>query len=77
MKTKLIALTLYFILAVSFIGCGTDNDTIIKEQISKAEELKESGKESEAFYGICPLINLPRSLRVSRPVNFSISSPNL
>ena len=49
MKTKLIALTLYFILAVSFIGCGIDNDTIIKEQVSKAEELKESCKESEAM----------------------------
>ncbi len=49
MKTKLIALVSYIILAVSLIGCGSDNNAFLKNEISKTEELKESGKESEAM----------------------------
>ncbi len=49
MKVKLIILITAAILAVSFIRCGSDNNAFLKNEISKAEELKESGKEAEAM----------------------------
>ncbi len=46
---KLIILVSYAILAVSFWGCGTDSNVIIKDKLSKAENLKNEGNESEAM----------------------------
>ncbi|MDE6548047.1 MAG: hypothetical protein K2L22_03520 [Muribaculaceae bacterium] len=49
MKSRLIILLIGILTAVSYIGCGRDNNAVIKVKISKAEELKENGKEEEAM----------------------------
>ena len=49
MRSKLIILLIGILTAVSYIGCGRDNNAVIKEKISKAEKLKDDGKEQEAM----------------------------
>ncbi len=49
MKTKLIVLISFVILAVSFIRCGSDNNTFLKNEISKAKELKGNGNGTESM----------------------------
>lgn len=49
MKSTLIILLIGLLASISCIGCGRDNNTAIKDKISKAEELKENGKEPEAM----------------------------
>ncbi|MDE6479452.1 MAG: hypothetical protein K2L45_04215 [Muribaculaceae bacterium] len=49
MRSRLIILLIGIFTAVFYIGCGRDNNAVIKEKVSKAEELKENGKEQEAM----------------------------
>ena len=49
MRSRLIILLIGIFTAVFNIGCGSDNNAVIKEKFSKAEELKENGKEEEAM----------------------------
>ncbi|MDE6378844.1 MAG: hypothetical protein K2L11_00110 [Muribaculaceae bacterium] len=49
MRFILIILLVGILTTISNIGCGRDNNAVIKEKVSKAEELKENGKEEEAM----------------------------
>lgn len=56
MKLKLI-ITGILIIAAS-IGCGRDNNAVIKDKILKAEKLKEKGNEQEAMESLLQASNL-------------------
>ena len=71
MRSKLIILLVVILTAVSYIGCGRDNNVVIKDKISKAEELKENGKEQEAMETLLDASSIindktPLSLLMSR-----------
>ena len=71
MRSRLIILLIGILTAVSCIGCGRDNNAVIKDKISKAEELKENGKEQEAMETLLDASSIindktPLSLLMSR-----------
>ena len=69
MRNSLVILLIGLLTTLSYIGCGRDNNTIIKDKISKAEELKENGKEEEAME---ILLDASSGINDNTPLNIQI-----